>query len=204
MSEHFRDFGVYKKLKPYPVSFFAMVFVYLFFLLVIDGMCIFGTIDFIRQGDYGGMLFSIAVLAVVSLFLIRNALKNIKYRINAAKQRMKIRNSLSYNEFAELEAEINNTERFCGTFYFLEKFVYVPKARLLIEYENITKIMVITHITDGLKDGVKTVITDNNDVTCEFWVFNWKHFLENQSLFREKISKGNAHEFAERTEKASV
>ncbi len=196
--------SIYKKIKPYPFSFFAMVFVYLFFPLVIDGMCIFLVIDFIRQGDYGGMIFALAVIAAVSFFMIRNALKNIKYRVNAAKQRMRIRNSMSYNEFAELETELKNTERFCGTFYFLEKFVYVPKARLLIEYENIRKITVIIHTTNGMKDGAKTVITDNNDVTYEFWVFNWKRFLENQALFREKISKRVSPDFDCSTEKSSV
>jgi len=204
MSEHYKSIGIYKKIKPYPVSFFAMVFVYLFFLLIIDGMCIFLVIDFIRQGDFGGMIFALSVMGVTSFFMIRSAVKNIKYRIKVAEQRKRARNSLSYNEFAELETELKNTERFCGTFYFLEKFVYVPKARLLIEYENIRNVMVVTHITDGLKDGAKTVITDNNDVKYEFWVFNWKRFLENQELFREKISGSVSPDFYRSTEKSSV
>lgn len=204
MSERCNDIKIYRKLKPYTSSFFIVVFLYFIFLLVISIMCIVLIIDFFSQKDYGGIIFAFSTLALSDFFIIRNFVKNVKHDIAVANQRKRVRNSLSYNQWSELEKEINSSERFCGTIYFLDKFVYVPRISIMIEYENIREITIVTHYTDDLKDAVKIIITDNNSLDYSVWILNWKKFLKNQSLFCEKISKGNIIDFKEKTEKSSV
>ena len=205
MDDNKKDIGVYRRLKPYTFSFIVKLLVYLLFLLIIDAMCIaFLIFSFITDHDYAAVGFAVAVLVLVSFLMIRSAKKNLRYQNSLAKKRKRMRNALSYNQFAELETEINGTERFCGTVYFLDKFVYVPKTRLLIEYENIKTVTTVTHTTDGLTDGARVIIVDENGMSYEFWIFKWKQFLENQELFREKISKGGTPSFIASVEKANV
>lgn len=194
----------HQNLTPYPMSFYLMIFVYFLFLFIIDGMCIFLVISFVSEKDYGGMIFALLTMSVTSFFLIRSAVRNIKYRICIAEQRKIIRRLLSFNQWYEIQAEIDNTIKSWGTVYFLDKFIYIPKIRLMIEYENICKAAVVTRTTDGLTDGARVELTDNNELTYKVWILKWKEFLREKENFENMISKNNIVEFKYWIEKSSV
>jgi hypothetical protein len=120
-------------------------------------------------------------------------------------QNSKRLNRLSYIDFVALEDEILQTGKFYKTFYMLEEYMYIPKARLLIKYADIAEFKsIIQKSIYGVRCGVKVEITDPDDVKYECSVGKWKLFLRDEDEFFEylrfkkaKSTENNTNRFTE-------
>lgn len=124
------------------------------------------------------------VLAGLLLFWGIKDIKNTKLLNN---KRRKIADDTDISVFERLEEEIQNTEFRYKTFYMLEDYLYVPGAKLLIKYEDINFYRNIVHSTNGIKDGIRTEITDADGLVFAFRVVKWRAYLKEMNEFTQHL-----------------
>ena len=88
-----------------------------------------------------------------------------------------------------LESEIEGTEFKYKTFYLLDRYMYVPKAKLLIKYTDIREFKTIVHSTNGVNDSMKAEITDNFGIKYIVNIKQWKDFYIYRPLFLKDLDE---------------
>ncbi|WP_298485592.1 hypothetical protein [uncultured Ruminococcus sp.] len=88
-----------------------------------------------------------------------------------------------------LESEIEGTEFRYKTFYLLDRYMYVPKAKLLIKYTDIREFKTIVHSTNGVNDSMKAEITDNFGIKYTVNIKQWKDFYIYRPLFLKDLDE---------------
>ena len=88
-----------------------------------------------------------------------------------------------------LESEIEGSEFLYKTFYLLDRYMYVPKAKLLIKYSDIREFKTIVHSTKGMNDNMKAEITDDLGVKYTVNIKQWKDFYIYRPLFLKDLDE---------------
>lgn len=88
-----------------------------------------------------------------------------------------------------LESEIEGSEFRYKTFYLLDRYMYVPKAKLLIKYTDIREFKTIVHSTNGVNDSMKAEITDNFGIKYTVNIKRWKDFYIYRPLFLKDLDE---------------
>lgn len=88
-----------------------------------------------------------------------------------------------------LESEIEGSEFKYKTFYLLDRYMYVPKAKLLIKYTDIREFKTIVHSTNGVNDSMKAEITDNFGIKYTVNIKRWKDFYIYRPLFLKDLDE---------------
>lgn len=88
-----------------------------------------------------------------------------------------------------LESEIEGSEFRYKTFYLLDRYMYVPKAKLLIKYSDIRGFKTIVHSTNGVNDSMKAEITDNFGIKYTVNIKQWKDFYIYRPLFLKDLDE---------------
>lgn len=73
------------------------------------------------------------------------------------------------------------------TFYFLNDYLYIPKAKLLIKYLDIQKFQPTIHSTNGIQDSVWIDLTDVENNKYRFYVKKWKDYLDYKYMFDDML-----------------
>lgn len=138
-----------------------------------------------------GDMATAAVIAIICCFfaglLLFWGIKDIKNTKLLNKKRRKIADDTDISVFERLEEEIQHTEFRYKTFYMLEDYLYVPGAKLLIKYEDINFYRNIVHSTNGIKDGIRTEITDEDGLVFVFRVVKWRAYLKEMNEFTQHL-----------------
>lgn len=148
---------------------------------------IYGIYITVSAGD----LATAAVITIICCFfaglLLFWGIKDIKNTKLLNNKRRKIADNTDISVFERLEEEIQNTEFSYKTFYMLEDYLYVPGAKLLIKYEDINFYRNIVHSTNGIKDGIRTEITDEDGLVFAFRVVKWRAYLKEMNEFTQHL-----------------
>lgn len=178
---------IYKKVKPRKWSFIVQIIVYSICLAAVDCMAVFGVIA-LSHDDIGGSIFMAAVFVLFTFFFGRIALRSLKLKKRMIEKKEKVCGSITYEEFVDLQKQADEEDFIFKTFYLLEKYMYVPKVKLLIKYDDIADVKTIVHYTNNINDSARLDITDKDNLVYQVWVRNWKDFLANRNWFYELLN----------------
>ena len=151
----------------------AIYSVILFFIILMGILCFLTA--YMNEGFKSASLFFCVFLIIISLCIYFGR-KNLKNTVAANKKKAERLEALSYPEITALEEEISNSEFQYKTFYKLKDYLFVPSAKLLISYSEISDWKNVLHSTNGINDGMKIKITDNCNIRYEFNVKKWKDY----------------------------
>lgn len=134
---------------------------------------------------------SMIIGAVIGLaaviFYIWLAGKWVKKASKAIQKRIDTANAISPEEYERLEYELSQTEFMFKTFYFLNDYLYIPKAKLLIKYLDIQKFQPTIHSTNGIQDSVWIDLTDVENNKYRFYVKKWNDYLDYKYMFDDML-----------------
>lgn len=125
------------------------------------------TVSLISEGFIFLVLFACyAVAVIISLVNERKALRARK------------RCMLSLDEYSleRLEEEAGAAVPYYKCIYLLGEYLFVPKAGLLLRYEEIEKYKTIYHSTNGAPDGVFVEVYDTEGIKYRFSVNRWRDY----------------------------
>lgn len=129
--------------------------------------------------------FMIIFLGVLLFIGIRGYRRQIRqYKGNLARLEQ-----FDAQDMLALESEIEGTEFRYKTFYLLDRYMYVPKAKLLIKYTDIREFKTIVHSTKGVNDSMKAEITDNFGIKYTVNIKQWKDFYIYRPLFLKDLDE---------------
>lgn len=129
--------------------------------------------------------FMIIFLGVLLFIGIRGYRRQIRqYKGNLARLEQ-----FDAQDMLALESEIEGTEFRYKTFYLLDRYLYVPKAKLLIKYTDIREFKTIVHSTKGVNDSMKAEITDNFGIKYTVNIKQWKDFYIYRPLFLKDLDE---------------
>ncbi len=129
--------------------------------------------------------FMIIFLGVLLFIGIRDYRRQIRqYKGNLARLEQ-----FDAQDMLALESEIEGTEFRYKTFYLLDRYMYVPKAKLLIKYTDIREFKTIVHSTNGVNDSMKAEITDNFGIKYTVNIKQWKDFYIYRPLFLKDLDE---------------
>lgn len=187
MDDGIKNSRLYKKIKvsqAVPIIFGAAAFV---ILLAIEIFWCAAGINENRYGEEGTI--TIVVVTVFVLIIGAAVYFPVKRTMRMNAQKMKRLNSLSYYDYMVLEEQIEHTELLYKTFYLLEEYMYIPRAKLLIKYTDIEDFQSIIHSTNGIKDGVRVKITDYDGIVYEAVVKKWRQYVNDIDEFVDMLNK---------------
>ncbi len=129
--------------------------------------------------------FMIIFLGILLFIGIRGYRRQIRqYKGNLARLEQ-----FDAQDMLALESEIEGTEFRYKTFYLLDRYLYVPKAKLLIKYTDIREFKTIVHSTNGVNDSMKAEITDNFGIKYTVNIKQWKDFYIYRPLFLKDLDE---------------
>lgn len=129
--------------------------------------------------------FMIIFLGILLFIGIRGYRRQIRqYKGNLARLEQ-----FDAQDMLALESEIEGTEFRYKTFYLLDRYMYVPKAKLLIKYTDIREFKTIVHSTNGVNDSMKAEITDNFGIKYTVNIKQWKDFYIYRPLFLKDLDE---------------
>ena len=129
--------------------------------------------------------FLIIFLGILLFIGIRGFKRQVKqYRGNLARLEQ-----FDAQDMLALESEIEGSEFKYNTFYLLDRYMYVPKAKLLIKYTDIREFKTIVHSTNGVNDSMKAEITDNVGIKYTVNIKRWKDFYIYRPLFLKDLDE---------------
>lgn len=134
----------------------------------------------------------VGIAAVI--FYARFAKKWVKQAQRQIDKRFELIESISDAEWSSMDDQLARKQFWFDTFYQLEDYLYVPKARLLIRYVDIKLFKTVLHRTNGVQNGVHIEITDDEDLITQFYVKKWREYLEFQQQFTDKMNEKRARQ----------
>ena len=156
--------------------------------------------------DWGAMVGFLAALTIILfpiylLFVIKD-LGNDDRKIA---KRLELLRTISEVEFYELDKQMSESEFYYKTFYFLDEYLYAPKARLLIKYADITSYRTKIHYDDFhlflfllhrqagvIERSARLYIYDNEGVFYKINVKKWRDYLRNENAFNRMLNEKRA------------
>ena len=180
---------LYRKLVPSKAKLVASTVVSVLLALVV---IVGGTLSIIlvkeQQSAWDVFLlsaFMIIFLGVLIFIGIRGHRRQLRqYKGNLARL-----GCFDAQDMMALESEIDGTEFRYKTFYLLDRYMYVPKAKLLIKYSDIRGFKTIVHSTNGVNDSMKAEITDNFGIKYTANIKQWKDFYIYRPLFLKDLDE---------------
>lgn len=132
--------------------------------------------EYIENRDYGTLvpvgIISLALFAVCLVMVIKS-LVNEKKSLDSRGRRLS-----GFDEYSleRLEEEAGAAVPYYKCIYLLDEYLFVPKAGLLLRYEDIENYKTIYHSTNGAPDGVYVEVYDNEGVKYRFSVNRWRDY----------------------------
>lgn len=143
--------------------------------------------EYIRNEDYGTLipvgLISLGLFALILVIVIKS-LKNEKRVLDG---RRRLLDSLSECGLERLEEEAAASVKYFGCIYLLSEYLFVPKAGLLIRYEDIGNYKSVYHSTNGIPDGVFVEVYDRENVKYRFSVNKWREYKRDYSGYMSTL-----------------
>lgn len=143
--------------------------------------------EYIRNKDYGTLvpvgLISLVFYVIIAVMVIRS-LKNEKRYLDSRAQTLQ---SIDGYKLERLEEEAQTAEKYFGCFYVLDEYLFVPKAGLLIRYDEIRTFKTIYHSTNGVPDGVYIEVFDRENIKYRFSVNKWRDYKNSYNEFMDLL-----------------
>lgn len=174
---------IYKRLSggsKYPLGDAVWYCILGFFVLSFIAVPVWAATDFALWGIPIALIAGALVIAIYAKFIAIKRLRRIKMRIDARRKKLE---GISEAQWQRLDGEVASAEFFFKTFYLLEDFLYIPKPRLLVRYDDIKSFRSVIHSTNGINDAVYIDLTDSGGVPYRFYVRKWREYLEFRDMF---------------------
>lgn len=179
---------LYKTLKPYSTAFIVgSIICAVLMALVFYGLINVIYYSFAVEREIVYMIFSSAFAAMIAAVIIYTVRLTKNERMAAAKRRH-LREELSPQELLELEQEIRQSPYMFKTFYFLKNYFYIPQARILLKYVDISEVHNTIHSTNFIKDGVRVEIFSADGIRFLAYVRMWRDYMNQQQLFMNDLN----------------
>lgn len=180
--------SVQKAILPRKGVFFFKSFIWTAVFLFVAVGIFAACCEFIENKEYDTLIIVCAVCVTLYAVMLVTVIRSLKNEKRAINKRAEFLSSCGEYLLERLEEEAENTEAYYGTFYLLRDCLFVPKAHLLLEYEDIEKIQNIRHSTNHIKDGVFVEIYDRDGIKYRFRVREWKRYAEETDSFARLIN----------------
>ncbi|MDE7294600.1 MAG: hypothetical protein K2N72_09280 [Oscillospiraceae bacterium] len=178
---------IYKAVRPNLIIFGIKIFLSLCCFLVVAAMIFASVCEYIRNKDYGTLvpvgLISLVFYVIIAVMVIRS-LKNEKRYLDSRAQTLQ---SIDGYKLERLEEEAQTAEKYFGCFYVLDEYLFVPKAGLLIRYDEIRTFKTIYHSTNGVPDGVYIEVFDRENIKYRFSVNKWRDYKNSYNEFMDLL-----------------
>lgn len=133
----------------------------------------------------GAFIVGLILFAIIAVILIKS-LKTDKRVLN---RQQEILESFDENLLERLEEEVRTAEKYFGCIYVLDEYFFVPKAGLLIRYDEIRTFKTIYHSTNGIPDGVYIEVFDRENIKYRFSVNKWRDYKNSYNEFMALLSR---------------
>lgn len=140
-----------------------------------------------------GVIGVIVGIAAV-IFYARFAKKWVKQAQRQIDKRFELIESIGDAEWNSMDDQMAAGDFWFDTFYQLEDYLYVPKAKLLIRYTDIKEFKTVIHSTNGRQDAVYIDLKDDEDLVTRFYVKRWREYLDFQQTFLDKMNEKRARQ----------
>lgn len=177
---------VYKAVRPKRVLFGVKVVLTVLVFTAAAVMLIAAFIAFIQNRESVFLVLAGAVLFVILAITLIKPLKTDK---KVLERRQRILDSLDEHLLERLEEEVRTAEKYFKCFYVLDEFLFVPKAGLLLRYDEIKKFKTIYHSTNSIPDGVFIEIFDSENIKYCFSVKKWRDYRKSYNEFMALLSR---------------
>lgn len=131
-----------------------------------------------------GVIFIIVI--VINIAVVTAQVKNSS---KAIKKRKEMLDSMSDAEFYELDSQVERSDIYCETFYFLDEYLYAPYARLLIRYTDIADFRLWISHRDRRRTGASLIIKDTEGLSQSVRVMRWREFEQNYDDFSLRLNE---------------
>lgn len=168
---------LYQKLSPKKSS---VILNYVFAVVILAVLLILGLAfcyAAYEEGDMGAMTVSAIILMGLLALIGWAEIKSIKHKKQINRRKAERITNWTETDFEMLENEINSEELHYKTFYFLKDYVYVPKAALLLRYEEIGQWKTVRHTTNYIPDAAWVELTDTSGCMQKFNIRQWRQYL---------------------------
>lgn len=130
-----------------------------------------------------------AIFAIVIIINIVIVVKQVKNSSREMKKRRELCESMSASEFYELDRQMEQSDMYCETFYFLDEYLYAPGARLLIRYSDIKAFRLWFSHRDRHRTGANLVIEDEEGLARSVRVMRWRELEQNYDDFSYRLNE---------------
>lgn len=182
-----KNYKLYRNIYPSTVSVTVSAVVVTVIVAAIAVFMIYGIYITISSGDAATAIVETIMCCLLIVLFLFFGIRDIKKTKSLNKKRREIAENTDISEFERLEEEIRNTEFRYKTFYMLEDHFYIPKAKLLIKYENINFYRSVIHSTNGIKDGIRIELTDDDGLVFVFRVVKWRVYFKELDEFTQQL-----------------
>lgn len=180
---------LYRKLVPSKAKLVASAVVSVLLALVV---IVGGTLSIIlvKEQQSAWDVFLLSAFMIIFLgVLIFIGIRGYRRQLRQYKGNLVRLECFDAQDMLALESEIEGTEFRYKTFYLLDRYMYVPRAKLLIKYSDIREFKTIVHSTKGVNDSMKAEITDNFGIKYTANIKQWKDFYIYRPLFLKDLDE---------------
>lgn len=132
--------------------------------------------EYIENRDYGTLVSVTAVSLFCYVIFLVMVIKSLVNEKKALGSRGRCLSGLDEYSLEKLEEEAGAAVPYYKCIYLLGEYLFVPKAGLLLRYEEIENYKTIYHSTNGAPDGVYVEVYDNEGVKYRFSVNRWRDY----------------------------
>lgn len=182
---------VFRSVRPKWAVFGVKIFLTCSVFLAAAVMIAAAVCEYIENSDYSTLIFvgiiSLILYAVCFVMVIKS-LADEKRSLAARGSRL---SNLDNYSLERLEEEAEAAEPYYKCIYLLGEYLFVPKAGLLLRYEEIKSYKTIYHSTNGVTDGVFVEVLEFNgekDVKYRFSVNRWRDYKRDYYEFMGRLA----------------
>lgn len=157
----------------------------------------FGIYAAARMQDIGAGVVSLVILVGLEALIFSVEKKKISnLRWMYAKQQERFL-ALTADDLDRLDREAAASELRYKTFCLLQDYLYIPRAGLLLRYQEIAFWKTVRHSTNGMADAAWVEISEPDGMVWKVQVRLWKTYLSELDSFLAAL---HAHGFAQQHE----
>lgn len=178
MEDMLKNLTVYKAVRPDKSSLWITAVIFLVFSIPMA----FGGLGIMTSGNEEGII--LLFVGVMMVAILPFVLRKDKYMLRKREIRFA---QFTAEDFLRLEDELQKAPARYDSFHFLEEYLFVPQAGVLLRYEEILHITVVVRKTNMITQGATMYFTCP-DATYEAMLIGWKSYLHYPAAFERELN----------------
>lgn len=179
---------VYRSIRPKMAMFGIKRFLFFLAVTAMAAVTAAAVSGYIEDREYVVLIF-VGITGLIfyrlCLDMVIKSLANEKRALVSRKRRL---SGLDGYSLSRLEEEAGAAESYYDCIYLLDEYLFVPKAGLLLRYEEIKSYKSVHHSSHGVPNGVYVEICDTENIRYCFSVNRWRDYKREYCEFMVRLA----------------